>query len=59
MSARDYANATPTFAALPGAKPGDGVIDHTWHQDQRFQALSREGLIYLPNDKWVLPRATI
>lgn len=55
MSARDYANATPTFAALPGAKPGDGVIDHTWHQDQRFQALSREGLIYLPNDKWVLP----
>ena len=54
MSARDYANANPTFYAVTGAKPGDGVVDRVWHQDQRFQALSREGLIYLPNSSWVL-----
>lgn len=34
--------------------PNDGISDTVWHRDQRFQALSREGLIYLPNEQWVL-----
>ncbi|RVU31894.1 TonB-dependent receptor [Rheinheimera riviphila] len=54
MSARGYANANPAFARLGTAKPNDGISDTVWHRDQRFQALSREGLIYLPNAKWVL-----
>ncbi len=54
MSARDYANTNPAFARLGNAKPDDGISDTVWHKDQRFQALSREGLIYLPNADWVL-----
>lgn len=55
MSARHYANANPAFARLETAMPGDGISDTVWHQDQRFQALSRDGLIYLPNAQWALP----
>lgn len=54
MSARDYANTNPAFARLGNAVPNDSISDTVWHQDQRFQALSREGLIYLPNARWVL-----
>ena len=54
MSARDYTNANPAFARLGNAKPDDGIIDTVWHNDQRFQALSRDGLIYLPNENWEL-----
>jgi outer membrane receptor protein involved in Fe transport len=41
MTARDYANKTPAFASFEG----QGIL----REDERYQALSEEGLFYVPN----------
>ncbi len=54
FTARDYANRTPAFLANPlNTGPNDGIADTVFAQDIRFQALSREGLIYVPNDNYL------
>ncbi|TQV86360.1 TonB-dependent receptor domain-containing protein [Aliikangiella coralliicola] len=50
MSARDYANRDPGFLPNPqNVNSEDGIPDTIFAQDVRFQALSEEGLFYVPN----------
>lgn len=51
ITARDFANKNPSFIIDQAlSKPGQDV--RTLAEDVRFQALSEEGLIYLPNSQW-------
>ncbi|MEW6990681.1 TonB-dependent receptor [Colwelliaceae bacterium 6441] len=51
---RDYANKNHAFAANPlNASNDDGIPDLIFYDDQRYQALSAEGLIYVPNENFV------
>ncbi|GAA0354789.1 TonB-dependent receptor [Bowmanella denitrificans] len=55
MTARDYANQRPSFLANPeNTGPDDGIPNTVFTPDIRFQALSEEGVFYVPNDNWVL-----
>ncbi|WP_340677066.1 TonB-dependent receptor [Paraglaciecola sp.] len=45
MTARDYANKTPAFATFQG----EGIL----REDERYQALSEEGLFYVPNSDYL------
>ena len=54
MAARDYANRDPGFRPNPlNTGPSDGIPDTIFAQDVRFQALSEEGLIYVPNANYL------
>lgn len=54
MKARTEANNRPGFLNNPAnTGPNDGISDTVFARDQRFQALSAEGLIYVPNENWV------
>ncbi|MCW8878679.1 MAG: TonB-dependent receptor, partial [Kangiellaceae bacterium] len=54
MSARGYANRDPGFRPNPlNTGPDDGIPDTVFAQDVRFQALSEEGLIYVPNGDYL------
>ncbi|WP_448568846.1 TonB-dependent receptor domain-containing protein [Thalassotalea ganghwensis] len=51
---RDYANKNHTFSANPAnTSNNDGIPDLVFYDDQRFQALSAEGLFYVPNENFV------
>jgi outer membrane receptor protein involved in Fe transport len=53
ITARDYANKNHSFIPNPlNTGPEDGIADTVFVDDLRFQALSAEGLIYLPNDQY-------
>jgi len=45
MTDRDYANKTPAFTS----HQGQAIL----HADQRYQALSEEGLFYVPNSNYL------
>ncbi|WP_394203030.1 TonB-dependent receptor domain-containing protein [Shewanella waksmanii] len=45
MTARDYANKNPAFATFEG----QGIL----REDERYQALSEEGLFYVPNQDYL------
>jgi outer membrane receptor protein involved in Fe transport len=49
MTARDYANKTPAFATFEG----QGIL----RADERYQALSEEGLFYVPNSNYLFDGA--
>ncbi|MBV1928128.1 MAG: TonB-dependent receptor plug domain-containing protein, partial [Gammaproteobacteria bacterium] len=50
MTARDYSLLRPSFRSNPAnTGPNDGIPDTLFFQDVRFQALSAEGLFYVPN----------
>ena len=53
ITARDFANKNPAFMIDTAASAAAGKIVRTLATDQRFQALSEEGLIYLPNSRWL------
>ena len=54
ISARGYANRDPGFRPNPfNTGPNDGIPDTVFAQDVRFQALSEEGLIYVPNGDYL------
>jgi len=50
MTARDYANKRPAFATYQG----QGIF----RQDERYQALSEEGLFYVPNANYLFDGTT-
>ena len=53
VTARDYANKNHSFIPNPlNTGPADGISDTVFVDDLRFQALSAEGLVYLPNDQY-------
>ncbi|WP_286269246.1 TonB-dependent receptor domain-containing protein [Thalassotalea hakodatensis] len=53
IRARDYANKNHTFDSNPAnGSNDDGVPDLIFFDDQRFQALSAEGLFYVPNQNY-------
>lgn len=55
FTARDYALNRYAFRANPlNTGPDDGIADTIFFNDVRYQALSKEGLFYVPNDDWVL-----
>lgn len=55
MTARSYANANPSFIPNPlNTGPDDGIPDRILANDLRFQALSEEGLFYVPNENFLL-----
>ncbi|MBD1583876.1 TonB-dependent receptor domain-containing protein [Pseudoalteromonas sp. S16_S37] len=50
---RDYANMNHSFLPNPeNTGPNDGIADTVYINDLRFQALSAEGLIYVPNENY-------
>lgn len=51
MTARDYANKTPAFATFQG----EGIL----REDERYQALSEEGLFYVPNSNYLFDGAHV
>ena len=54
IRARDYANKNHTFSSNPAnSSNDDGIPDLIFYNDQRFQALSAEGLFYVPNDNYL------
>ncbi len=58
MTARPFANKSPAFIEdLAQSAPGKPV--RYLAEDVRFQALSEEGLIYLPNSHWVFGNTPI
>lgn len=55
MTSRNYANKSPSFIANPAnTGPNDGIADTVFAEDVRYQALSEEGLFYVPNENFVL-----
>ena len=60
VTARDYANKNYSFLPNPeNTGPDDGISDTVFVEDLRFQALSAEGLIYLPNSNYFFGDAPI
>ena len=60
VTARDYANKNHSFLPNPeNTGPNDGISDTVFVEDLRFQALSAEGLIYLPNSNYFFGDAPI
>lgn len=54
FTARDYALNRYAFRVNPlNTGPDDGIADTIFFNDVRFQALSKEGLFYVPNNNWV------
>lgn len=54
IAARDYANKNHTFSSNPAnGSNDDGIPDLIFYEDQRFQALSAEGLFYVPNQNYL------
>ncbi|CAH9062388.1 Vitamin B12 transporter BtuB [Pseudoalteromonas holothuriae] len=52
-TSRNYANLNHSFLSNPdNTGPNDGIPDTLFVNDLRFQALSAEGLIYVPNDNY-------
>ena len=60
VTARDYANKNHGFLPNPlDTGPNDNISDTVFVEDLRFQALSAEGLIYLPNEDYFFGDAPI
>ena len=55
MTARAHANRNLGFINNPNnTGPDDGIADTVFAGDVRYQALSEEGLFYVPNDNFIL-----
>jgi len=53
ITSRNYANLNHTFGSNPlNTGKSDGISDSIFMVDQRFQALSAEGLFYVPNENY-------
>ncbi|MCL2913472.1 TonB-dependent receptor [Shewanella corallii] len=53
LTARSYTNVNPSFRPNPmNTGPNDGIPDNLYFADARFQALSSEGLFYVPNENY-------
>jgi outer membrane receptor protein involved in Fe transport len=53
ITARDYANLNHTWGTNPlNTGPNDGISDTIFMKDERYQALSAEGLFYVPNSNY-------
>ncbi|SFD41247.1 TonB-dependent receptor domain-containing protein [Pseudoalteromonas denitrificans] len=60
MDARKHSSLNPSFLSNPeNTGPDDGIANLKLAKDLRFQALSSEGLIYVPNENWIVPGQSI
>ncbi|WP_448568844.1 TonB-dependent receptor domain-containing protein [Thalassotalea ganghwensis] len=54
IKSRPYANKNHVFYANPlNTSNDDDIPDLIFYEDQRYQALSAEGLFYVPNDQYL------
>jgi len=58
ITARPFANKNPSFITDQAASTADKEVRYL-AEDLRFQALSEEGLIYLPNARWAFGNNSI